>query len=546
MPVFFRSRRWWAVPLVVTALVAVPLLAPVSKAAAHPLGNFTINHYSRIELGPESISLRYVLDMAEIPAFQERDALDINGDGSFSEPERNAYLDEKVDALRRDIDLQVDGVAVDLTTVSSNLTFPAGEGGLDTQRIEVDFAAAISDAPTHALEYRDNTYGDRIGWREVVVRGLDGVRIANSTVPSQDVSNELRAYPAQDSLVPPLNVSSASASYSIVPGAVAPSLPAASTSSQQERAVRGNPDSTLARYAGLIAKDRLSVSAVIFALLAAVGFGALHALSPGHGKTIVAAYLVGSRGTWRHALLLALTVTVTHTSSVYALGLVTLYLSQYIVPEDLYPWLSIGSGGLIVAMGLALFVARLRTSGILIEAMTWLRRRPRLAIVLEGGAMVLPPARHHPAAHGQDHHGVEHSHGFGPAHSHSHSAQNGERVSWRSLIGLGIFGGLLPCPSAIVVMLSAIALHRITFGLLLIVAFSVGLAAVLTGLGFALVFAGAVSKRLSLIEGMQSHFARMGRFTSFAVRVLPVVTASAVFGAGLLVLLQALGQQGTI
>jgi ABC-type nickel/cobalt efflux system permease component RcnA len=552
LPLFRSKKTLSALLLAVAAIVALPLLTASSKAAAHPLGNFTINHYSRIELGPDALRLRYVLDIAEIPTFQERDAIDGNGDGSFSEVEKDAYLKDKVENLRHDLDLKLDGAAVVLSALDGNLSFPPGQGGLDTQRIEIDFTAPVRNASSHAVEYHDNTYSDRIGWREVVVRGLDGVRIANSTAAAQDVSNELHAYP-QNSISNPLDVTSATVSYNVDPGAVAAAPPQTSASSQtrqHERAVRGNPDSTLARYAGLIAKDRLSASVVIFALLAAVGFGAVHALSPGHGKTIVGAYLVGSRGTWRHALLLALTVTVTHTSSVYALGFVTLYLSQYIVPEKLYPWLGVGSGALIVLMGLTLIVARLRTSGLFADALSWLRLRPRLTIASESGAIALPARAHHHGRTDHDHahedEAAPHSHGFGPAHTHAMPGQDGEAISWRSLIGLGIFGGLLPCPSAIVVMLSAIALHRIAFGLILILAFSVGLASVLTGIGFVLVYAGAISKRLPFLARLQSRFASAGAFASFTMRALPVGSAAAVFAAGMIVLLRALAQQGAI
>ncbi len=284
MPMLLRTKRFWpALLLAVAAIVALPLLTNPPKAAAHPLGNFTINHYSRIELGPDILHVRYVLDMAEIPAFQERDAIDSNGDGSFTETEKSAYLTDKVEDLRHDLDLKLDGAPVELSALESNLSFPPGQGGLDTQRIEIDFTGPVAHAAAaHTLEYHDNSYSDRIGWREVVVRGLDGVRIANSSATAQDVSDELRAYP-QDSISNPLDVTSASVSYSVLPGAVAAPPPKTSSSQaqQHERAVRGNPDSTLARYAGLIAKDRLSASVVIFALLAAVGFGAVHALSAG-------------------------------------------------------------------------------------------------------------------------------------------------------------------------------------------------------------------------------------------------------------------------
>jgi len=170
-------------------------------------------------------------------------------------------------------------------------------------------------------------------------------------------------------------------------------------------------------------------------LLAAFGWGALHALSPGHGKAMVAAYLIGTRGRARHAVALGATVTVTHTIGVFALGLVTLALSQYVLPEDLYPWLNLASGLLVVAIGAAVLRSRLR------------RRE-------------------------------EHHH-----HHHHH------HVTKRSLLGMGAAAGLIPCPSALVVLLAAVSQHEIALGMLLIVAFSLGLAGTLTALGLTVVYA---------------------------------------------------------
>ena len=173
-------------------------------------------------------------------------------------------------------------------------------------------------------------------------------------------------------------------------------------------------------------------------LAAAFGWGALHALSPGHGKAMVAAYLVGTRGRPRHAVALGATVTVTHTIGVFALGVVTLALSQYVLPEDLYPWLTLTSGLLVVTVGLG--VLRARPAG---------RRR-----------------------HDHHHH-----------HHHEHD------LSWKGLLGMGTAAGLIPCPSALVVLLAAISQHEVALGLLLITAFSLGLAATLTGLGLIVVSA---------------------------------------------------------
>jgi ABC-type nickel/cobalt efflux system permease component RcnA len=187
---------------------------------------------------------------------------------------------------------------------------------------------------------------------------------------------------------------------------------------------------------------------LLFLLLAAMAWGALHALSPGHGKTMVAAYLVGTRGRARHAVALGATVTVTHTIGVFALGLVTLALSQYVLPEDLYPWLNLASGLMVVVIGAAVLRSRVR------------KVRARRA-------------------------GHEHRH-----HHHEHD------LSWKGLVGMGASAGLIPCPSALVVLLAAVSQHEIALGLALIVAFSLGLAGTLTALGLAVVYAGRATSRL--------------------------------------------------
>ena len=529
-------------------------------AAAHPLGNFTINHYDRITVSDGGIEVFAVLDMAEIPAFRERQAIDANGDGTLDPAEVDAYATAKADELRQNFILRVNGGEAALTAAGHELTFPAGQGGLSLVRLTATYTAALpadwqSRAP--AIAFEDRNYGDRLGWREIIVRGGGGVRIENATAPSQDVSGELTAYPT-DALSSPLDVRSAS--FSFVPAAGAAADPG---SARHATAVRGNPDSPLARFADLIAKRDLSAGVIVVALLAAMGFGAIHALSPGHGKTIVAAYLVGSRGTAKHALLLGLTVTATHTSSVYVLGFISLYLSEYIVPERLYPWLTLASGLLIVGMGLTLLVARLRAAGAGVRAWSWIRRRVAAATVHASGAefqfaiahsfdapetmMAVhdetdgghahgahAPSDHSDDAHAHSHGEADgaHRHGFGPAHSHAVPGADGEPVTWRRLIGLGIFGGLLPCSSAIVVMLSAISLHRVGFGLVLIVAFSAGLAGVLTGIGFALVYGRRIIARVPLLRQLTGEDAGGRGATAFLAQAFPAASAAAVVSLG--------------
>ena len=571
------------------ALVAVvTLLTSAQDASAHPLGNFTINHYDRIDVSETGIDVYRVLDMAEIPTFQERQQrIDANGDGTVDDQESEAWASAKADERASNMHLVVNGDARKLTAVSHGLTFPAGQGGLSLLRLTVAYRAALPSDwrdSSPSVQFDDTNYSDRLGWREIIVRGGAGVEVRNANVPSQDISDELLAYP-QNALTSPLDVRKASFSFAPGAGSVLPAQP-----DKQSRAVRGNPDSPLARFEKLVTHDDLGAGFVVLALLAAVGFGALHALSPGHGKTIVAAYLVGSRGTAKHAVLLGLTVTITHTSSVYALGFITLYLSQYVVPERLYPWLSLISGGIIVMMGLSLFVGRFRSSGLFGQARRWVwsrvasRPAPRLAMASsEAGAlaMALPgtqlrprvdrefayaqvgndaPHDHAGDAHAHDDRGESlshahdrqghddasvHSHGLDPAHSHAIPGQDGEPVTWQRLLGLGIFGGMLPCPSAIVVMLGAIAAHRVGFGLLLIVFFSLGLAGVLTGIGFALVYARTITNRLPVLGRLAARAdSSDGGAISLLVRGFPVLSAAAVVTAGAYVTWRAISTGG--
>jgi ABC-type nickel/cobalt efflux system permease component RcnA len=228
-------------------------------------------------------------------------------------------------------------------------------------------------------------------------------------------------------------------------------------------------------FASLIGRGHLSALVILASLAAAFFWGMAHALSPGHGKTIVAAYLVGRRGTPWHAVALGTIVTVTHTIGVFALGLVTLALSQFIVPEQLYPWLNLVSGVLVVAIGATIFRSRFRD------------RR---------------------------------------AHTHDHHHHHREPPSRGSLVAVGISGGLLPCPSALVVLLAAISLHRVAFGMLLIVAFSAGLALSITGIGLVAVMAKQVFKRAS--------------FEGRLVRLLPAASALVILAAGLAMTARAL------
>src|SRR5439155_17188282 len=286
--------------------------------------------------------------------------------------------------LARGAHLTVNGRLVRLAPIETALAHAAGAGGLRTTRLETIFRGPTLDRASD-VEYRDTNYADRIGWKEIVV----------GSAPSE--SHELRAYP-QDLLSSPLAVTTARTR--LVPGTV-PGTPPHATSGTALQAPDRVADSG---FPSLVGRDRLGFWVIVASLGAALFWGMAHALAPGHGKTIVTAYLVGQRGTPRHAALLGLIVTATHTVGVFALGAVTLLLSQFIVPDRLYPWLNLVSGVLVVTIGASVLRSRWR----------------------------------HRSAYA---HGHEHDH-----HHHAPDA-----LSRRSLVAVGISGGLLPCPSALVV-----------------------------------------------------------------------------------------------
>jgi nickel/cobalt exporter len=439
----------------IAALAA--LVIPVA-ASAHPLGNFTINRFSRLETSGPRLYVLYVLDMAEIPTFQA------------------GRIDQRAYARRiaRNAELSVEGRRARLTPVAHALAHPRGAGGLRTTRLELVLRGPILHEQSKVI-YQDNNYRGRIGWKEIVV----GAK-------AHSISDDLRAYP-KDLLQSPLDVTRVVTQLAPNDGRA---TPPALTRGRALQAPDRVADSGFAR---LIGRRHLSALVIVASLAAALFWGAAHALSPGHGKTIVTAYLVGSRGTPLHAALLGLIVTATHTVGVFALGLVTLSLSQFIVPDRLYPWLNLVSGLLVVGVG---------------AAVLWTRLRHRLAY-----------ARARAGAHHHRHH-----------HDHGHGNHHGADLGWRSLVGVGVSGGLLPCPSALVVLLAAISLHRVAFGLLLIVAFSAGLALSITAVGLVAVLA-------------KRAFGRVG-FDGRIVGLLPAVSALVILVAGVAMTARAVPKLG--
>src|SRR5829696_1353173 len=543
--------RWsWLLACLAFALFAS--LIP-REAQAHPLGNFTINHYSRLEFADGEARIDYVLDFAEIPTFQQKGQLDGSEDGKLSDAEARAYLEAKLPSLVENLHLSVGKEALPLQVLDSSAAYRPGQGGLPILRIEARLLADLpKDWEDHGVgHYTDRTYENRLGWREIVVKGGPGVAIKGSTAPSSGVSDELRKYPS-DMLSSPLDVREAT--FTLVPGeesfADGPVGEAARNYSTSEYSFKSNGyiSKIYTRLNSLISFTSPSPTVILISLLSALLWGALHAFTPGHGKTIVAAYLIGGRGTAWHAAFLGLTVTLTHTLGVFALGGVAMYMSRYILPEALFPWLSVVSGLLVVVIGLSLLFSRSRG---LFGTGSGKARHTKL--------------RHADGPHTHSHDGHDHSHTYarvahshgghehsrehvhsarshgGHEHTHSHGGHthshlplgaDGSKAGIRSLVALGVSGGLVPCPAALVLLLSAISLGRLGFGMVLVVVFSMGLALVLTGIGLLMVYARRLFERYS--------------FETRIPRFLPVASAAAISFVGLVIVLGALSQTGLV
>ena len=528
--------------------VALILLAP-RPSSAHPLGNFSISHYTGVRVEQDSIELRYFVDMAEIPTFQEIQETDIVPEAGY--PGLSGYLARKAETLREGLVLEVNASQLRLQSESREIIFSPGAGGLPTMKLGIIYRARLYGSASTGLShlrYRDANFPDRAGWKEIVAVEGPGVTFVSSSVPERDRSSQLTNYPT-DLLNSPPQTLGADVSFTrqgSAPGVAMVGPPGDPTprsfsplSSEAKEPVHGveqavRPRRVEARvqtnaepvrlqanqqatprnaFTELMTTKELGVGIVLFALVTAAGLGAFHALEPGHGKTVVAAYLVGSRGTAWHALLLGLIVTASHTAGVYLLGAVTLYASRYVVPERLYPWLGVISGLTVAGLGFYLFLRRY-------------------------ASRIHPHAYAHPHEHdhGHHHHGfVGHSHGPQDVHAsqyHQH-ARPGDAVSLPQLFALGVTGGIIPCPAALVVLLSAVALRRVGFGLLLIMAFSVGLAAMLIAIGLLMIYARRFMSRFQGDGLLISHWLPLT--SSAVITVLGVsIAVQALVSAGIL------------
>ncbi len=529
-----RSRRSLAVSWV-AAVLGAALLVPAT-VTAHPLGNFTINTYAGLRVSTSELRLDLVIDMAEIPTFEERLRLDTNGDYEVSDAEIEAAREPECAAAAAAVSLVVDGTPAPLELAGTGLRFPPGAAaGVLTMRLVCEFVAGwpgdVLSASGAGIELVNRAHEGRLGWREIVVEG-DGVTVdpVEGELASSSLSARLTAYP-EERLDLPLDQSSVS--FVARPGG-APlpplAIPDAAWLPGFEPAPRGDggggaaaaspavtvPGGVAADIPAIFRTADLSPALTLLAMGAAVLLGAGHALTPGHGKTLMAAYLVGTRGTALHAAGLGLSVTVSHTLGILALALLITGAQSALPPDVVIRALPTLAAATIVLIGAWMLAGELR-------------RRRATAAARAGHDRDQTHAHDHD--HGTDHeaetagHG-EHSHG---GVRHTHLPAQDTTITWRSLVALGLAGGLIPSTSALVILLGTIATGRTAFGVVLVVAFGLGMAIVMGGIGLLLVRA----------RGWLDRMPRRSALGRLAVH-LPLLAAVVVLGMGLLLTGQAI------
>ena len=575
------------------------LLFIATNGDAHQITGTDIATLTQLQVDHNRITGSYELQYGELSALDERRRMDTDGDDRISATEQETYIAQRRDALNSNLSLEVDGQPLPVQLENGELL--PDEPLVAPAQMTLRFQLAAQEAEftqRHTLVFRDANSFPRLVHADISVEGMPLVDI-DQAVPRQGALKQIRIQAPDGPVEAAVALEPSELLWQSGAFAGGQDLPgAASTTAEQ---VSSSTD----RLKDMLRSDELSFGMIVFALALSIFLGALHALEPGHGKTIVAAYLIGSRGTVANAIFLGGVVTFTHTFSVIVLGVITLFASRYILPEQIFPWLGASSGLLIMGLGTWLFVRNLKGKGHGHSHGPFGSHQHLPAGHAHEEDPDHEPAHSHPHPHehetdtnhhhphdhdhestrehphDHDHdehehthedeyplaheHGHphdhdedehEHSHEHESAHDHSHEHEHSREpqsepshdhgdehghghshvpqgeVTLGSLLALGISGGIVPCPGALVILLLAVALHRIVFGLTLIISFSLGLAAILIAIGILMVKARPLMER----------FTGEGRL----IRILPVVSSVVIIGVGFAMAVRSLMEAGIV
>jgi ABC-type nickel/cobalt efflux system permease component RcnA len=484
-----------------------------SSLWAHPLGNFTINHLSKLSFSGNRASVHYVLDMAEIPTYQAM--REVTPNGTMDAAQLATWAKSQSAQLVPELQLRADGTAVPFVFDATGAHTKPGAGGLPTMYLTLEAHAILPPAAAgtaRRLTYDDETFPGRLGWHDVVA--------GSQTEPTR----ELTSYPSAL-----IGSPRQTTSVAIALGPNGVTGVTATPNASADASISGGPVVSQLRsnqLSDMLARGTSDWAFVALTFLVALVLGALHALEPGHGKTLLAVSLVGARATVKQAAILAGALTIAHTIGVLGLGVAINLFKGYFVPETIYPWITLLSGVAIAIVG-----ARAVQKQIL-------NRQP----------LAHAHAHDHAATHPHEHVHVHRAdgshadgHAHGPDHGHAHVHDDLEHARAHAIPGnaplrfggtvwAAMSGGVAPCPAALVVLLAAVALNQVAYGIFVIVAFSFGLAATLTGLGIAVV------RGASWLQGRP----QFERFVTYG----PLVSAIVISAIGAVMVGQGFAERG--
>lgn len=461
----------------------------------------------------------------------------LKGDGTIAEKNRSAFIDLMDSIIVPYLEIKVNDNPVSIERTDFVFTPKAGmQGGMFTA---VTYRVILPEdsSGTCRFFFHDRTHiGDDIDGHSYKVdesAGAENISISSNTLeitfqfdtaPPAEVAADSKPVtdePAPASETQPAETPEKSAVVASAestpqeqppaaeeaPVVVQTQKPRSTDSEQDEKPQKSSTDHATDTLTGFVRSEKLSISMILVALATSFILGMVHSLSPGHGKAMVAAYLVGTRGRIRDAVVLGIIVTSTHVFSVIVLGLLILFVSQFIVPQRIYPWIGVGSGLLVAAVGYWMLASR---------------------------ALGLTPGTQSHSHHPHDHHDHNHNHVHGHSHDHGHSHSHVPEgnVTFGSLLALGIAGGMVPCPSALVVLLLSVAVNRVLFGLAMILVFSLGMALVLILIGILTVTASQFS---GVFSSHRKWIQRLPVFSAGLIMIIGVAIAiNSLLAAGIL------------
>ncbi len=440
-------------------------------AEAHPSGTYTVNTHATLGLFHSNVQLRYIVDYSEIPSLQWSIVNDTDGDGVISEAEVLFYVERAKFVVAANLLLTVDGRPLVLEPGAAVASFRIGDLGVETLRMELNYSAVAEAEGLAAFEFEDRNFENITGWRAIIVAPSAGTSTDVTPDWLLDPSAGLTIVPDQWLTFPPKQKW---VGFGWDPATGVKSA-ATDVSVSPTRVI--TPQETGSRVANLIRGD-LALGSVMFALAFAFVLGLLDGLGPGHGKTVVGSYVAGRDARYADVLAIGVMAALTHAVVAIAVGLLAIELSSHFLP-DLVQWLGVGAGIVALTVGSWLLWRRLRAM--------------RVPLSVQGSG-------------------------------HRHA------TAGRSNVIIGLIGGVIPCPTAFILLLTAVSVGRVGYGIGLAAAFSAGTALALVVVGLGTVIARRTAERAS---GSVLGSGRVMRF-------LPVASAVVMIFAGGLITQQAI------